>query len=67
MTDFDLDYAQWREGERRLREADPSDQYVLERVVGRIAAGRLWLDCRCLEPSEEAAFVAQLGGAADTG
>ena len=38
MADFDTDYAQWREGERRLREADPSDQYVLERVVARIAA-----------------------------
>ncbi len=29
-------------------------------VIGRIATGRLWLDCRCLEPDEEAAFLAQL-------
>ena len=25
-------------------------------VLGRIAEGRLWLDCRCLEPAEEARF-----------
>jgi L-seryl-tRNA(Ser) seleniumtransferase len=29
-------------------------------VIGRIARGRLWLDCRCLEAAEEAAFIAQL-------
>jgi L-seryl-tRNA(Ser) seleniumtransferase len=29
-------------------------------VIGRVAQGRLWLDCRCLEPSDEAAFLAQL-------
>jgi L-seryl-tRNA(Ser) seleniumtransferase len=29
-------------------------------VIGRINAGRLWLDCRCLEPDEEAPFLAQL-------
>ncbi|HEY1930587.1 MAG TPA: L-seryl-tRNA(Sec) selenium transferase [Acetobacteraceae bacterium] len=29
-------------------------------VIGRINRGRLWLDCRCLEPADEAAFVAQL-------
>ena len=29
-------------------------------VIGRIATGRLWLDCRCLEPAEEAHFLAQL-------
>ncbi len=29
-------------------------------VVGRIGQGRLWLDCRCLEPDEEASFIAQL-------
>jgi L-seryl-tRNA(Ser) seleniumtransferase len=36
-------------------------------VVGRLAEGRLWLDCRCLEPADEAAFVAQLHLAGDTG
>jgi L-seryl-tRNA(Ser) seleniumtransferase len=34
-------------------------------VIGRIAEGRLWLDCRCLEPADEAAFIAQLGGSTD--
>jgi L-seryl-tRNA(Ser) seleniumtransferase len=29
-------------------------------VIGRIHDGRLWLDCRCLEPGEEAMFLAQL-------
>jgi L-seryl-tRNA(Ser) seleniumtransferase len=35
-------------------------------VIGRLAEGRLWLDCRSLESAEEAAFIAQLHGAADT-
>jgi hypothetical protein len=38
VADFDTAYAQWREGERRLHEAPPSEQYVLERVVARIQA-----------------------------
>jgi L-seryl-tRNA(Ser) seleniumtransferase len=29
-------------------------------VIGRIHDGRLWLDCRCLEPDEEAEFLRQL-------
>ncbi len=29
-------------------------------VIGRIQEGRLWLDCRCLEPNEEAEFLSQL-------
>ena len=29
-------------------------------VIGRIHDERLWLDCRCLEPDEEAAFLNQL-------
>jgi L-seryl-tRNA(Ser) seleniumtransferase len=29
-------------------------------VIGRIARGRLLLDCRCLEAADEAAFIAQL-------
>ena len=29
-------------------------------VIGRIGSGRVWLDCRCLEPDEEAAFAANL-------
>jgi L-seryl-tRNA(Ser) seleniumtransferase len=35
-------------------------------VIGRLAEGRLWLDCRCLESGEEAAFVAQWPGRTDT-
>ncbi|HQT76326.1 MAG: L-seryl-tRNA(Sec) selenium transferase [Rhodospirillales bacterium 20-64-7] len=30
-------------------------------VIGRIAKGQLLLDCRCLEASDEQAFIAQLG------
>jgi L-seryl-tRNA(Ser) seleniumtransferase len=29
-------------------------------VIGRIGAGRLWLDCRCLDAAEEPDFVAQI-------
>ena len=29
-------------------------------VIGRVARGRLILDCRCLEADDEAAFIAQL-------
>ena len=36
-------------------------------VIGRVGRGRVILDCRCLEQSDEAGFIAQLGGAADTG
>jgi L-seryl-tRNA(Ser) seleniumtransferase len=35
-------------------------------VIGRLGDGRLWLDCRCLEPADEAAFVAQLSQPVDT-
>jgi L-seryl-tRNA(Ser) seleniumtransferase len=35
-------------------------------VIGRLAEGRLWLDCRCLESADEAAFIAQLRAPADT-
>ena len=29
-------------------------------LIGRISHARLWLDCRCLEPADEPAFLAQL-------
>jgi L-seryl-tRNA(Ser) seleniumtransferase len=29
-------------------------------IIGRISHARLWLDCRCLEPADEPAFLAQL-------
>ena len=32
-------------------------------VLGRIHEARLWLDCRCLEPGDEAAFLRQLPSA----
>ncbi|HBK04858.1 MAG TPA: L-seryl-tRNA(Sec) selenium transferase [Acetobacteraceae bacterium] len=35
-------------------------------VIGRIAKGRLILDCRCLEQADEAPFIAQIMQAADT-
>ncbi len=35
-------------------------------VIGRLARGRLVLDCRCLEPEQEAGFVAQLRDRGDT-
>jgi L-seryl-tRNA(Ser) seleniumtransferase len=35
-------------------------------VIGRLHEGRLWLDCRCLEAGDEAAFVAQLNNPVDT-
>jgi L-seryl-tRNA(Ser) seleniumtransferase len=34
-------------------------------VIGRLSDSRLWLDCRCLESADEAAFVAQLAQRAD--
>jgi hypothetical protein len=38
VADFDTALQQWREGERRVREASPDEQGVLERVVARIGA-----------------------------
>ena len=35
-------------------------------VIGRLNAGRMWLDCRCLEPADEAAFIAELPRWPDT-
>src|SRR5262249_34000394 len=35
-------------------------------VICRLVEGCLWLDCRCLEPADEAAFIAQLRAALDT-
>ena len=35
-------------------------------VIGRVAQGRLILDCRCLEPEDEEAFIAQLSLSEDT-
>jgi hypothetical protein len=38
VADFDIDLAQWREGERRLSAAPLEQQGLLERVVSRIVA-----------------------------
>jgi L-seryl-tRNA(Ser) seleniumtransferase len=35
-------------------------------VIGRVAGGRLILDCRCLENGDEAGFIAQLREAGDS-
>jgi len=35
-------------------------------VIGRLSADRLWLDCRCLEAADEAAFIAQLPALLDS-
>ena len=35
-------------------------------VIGRLSADRLWLDCRCLERADEAAFIADFGTINDT-
>ncbi len=34
-------------------------------VIGRIAEGRVWLDCRCVEAADEPVFIAQIAGRAD--
>ena len=36
MSGFDSAIFQWREGQQRLRDAEPADRAVLERVTGRI-------------------------------
>ncbi len=38
MADFETDLLQWRDGERRLAEAEPERQGQLERVVAGIVA-----------------------------
>jgi hypothetical protein len=38
VVPFETALEQWKEGERRLGEAPPEQQYVLERVVQRIVA-----------------------------
>ena len=38
---------------------------LVKPVIGRVAGGRLWLDCRCLEQPDEAGFIAQLREALD--
>jgi hypothetical protein len=38
VADFETDFLQWRDGERRLAEAPPERQGLLERVVDGIVA-----------------------------
>jgi len=38
VADFETDFLQWRDGERRLAEAPPERQPTLERVVDAIVA-----------------------------
>jgi L-seryl-tRNA(Ser) seleniumtransferase len=52
-------------GGRALEQLSAGLRQLPRPVIGRLAEGRLWLDCRCLEPADEAAFVAQLPSADD--
>ena len=52
-----------RSAARRWRRCRHGCAALPRPVIGRLAEGRLWLDCRCLEPADEAAFIAQLRGA----
>ncbi len=38
MSDFETDLLQWRDGDRRLADAEPAHRDQLERVVGAIVA-----------------------------
>lgn len=42
-------------------------RHLARPVIGRIAEGRLILDCRCLEEADEASFIAQFRRGVDTG
>jgi L-seryl-tRNA(Ser) seleniumtransferase len=53
-------------GGKALESLSASLRALPRPVIGRLAQGRLWLDCRCLEPADEPAFVAQLRASADT-
>ena len=44
----------------RLEDAASRLRALARPVIGRIQGGKLWLDCRCLEPSDEAAFAETL-------
>jgi len=54
-------------GGRGLEEIAADLRSLPRPVIGRMAQGRIWLDCRCLEESEEAAFIAQMRASGDTG
>jgi L-seryl-tRNA(Ser) seleniumtransferase len=47
-------------GGKALEELAAALRALPRPIIGRIAAGRLLLDCRCLEAADETAFIAQL-------
>lgn len=56
-----------REGrERALRRLEAQMRGLERPVIGRLKEGALWLDLRCLEEGDEAAFIAQLARPART-
>ncbi len=51
-------------GDETLEELAARMRALPEPVIGRIAAGALWLDLRCLLPAEEPRFLANIGALA---
>jgi L-seryl-tRNA(Ser) seleniumtransferase len=47
-------------GGKRLEDLALALRRLPRPVIGRIAQGRVWLDCRCLEPIDEPVFLKQL-------